>query len=345
MLKWTVQAGLPAAMEPPPPRLCHLRKWAHFQGYGFNLHTDRSKESQLVGNVDEGSPADAAGVKKGDKIIEVNGTNISNENHTQVVARIKAGGEETRILVADKDCVEWHLEQGHNISSSLSYVLHLSSERPPASPAPSSSSSSSSSSSVSEEEPVRVVESSPPAAVQPIVEEDEGVELEEEKGEEEETRPTSPPPAPAPAPAPVEQPPSPSSSSSSSESESESDEEVASPSSPAGSPAMRAPPAGKEASSSDSEPEQEQNRRRRQESTSSEEEEVKPRSFGTQASKTSVTSTGSSRFSYKKDELVAGLQLNMTAAEMRARVSRNKKPDPRTDKIDLKQKAAIIRNM
>jgi len=325
-LKWTVQAGQPPVMEPPPPRLCHLRKWAHFQGYGFNLHTDRSKESQLVGNVDEGSPADAAGVKKGDKIIEVNGTNISNENHTQVVARIKAGGEETRILVADKDCVDWHREQGQNISSSLSYVLHLSSERP-ASPVPSSSSSSSS---ASEEEPAPV--ESPPAAVQPIVEEDEGVEVEEEK---EETRPTSPPPAPAP----VERP---SSSSSSSSSESESDEEVASPSSPAGNPAMRAPPAGKEASSSDSEPE-EQNRRRRQESTSSE-EEVKPRSFGTQASKTSVTSTGS-RFSYKKDELVAGLQLNMTAAEMRARVSRNKKPDPRTDKIDLKQKAAIIRNM
>jgi len=278
-------------------------------------------------------------VKKGDKIIEVNGTNISNENHTQVVARIKAGGEETRILVADKDCVEWHLEQRQNISSSLSYVLHLSSERP-ASPAPSSSSSSSSSSSVSEEEPAPVVESAP-AAVQPIAEEDEGVEVEEKV--EEETRPTSPAPPPAPAPAPVVEQPS-SSSSSSSESESD-EEEAASPSSPAGSPAMRAPPAGKEASSSDSEPEQEQNRRRRQESTSSEEEEVKPRSFGTQASKTSVTSTGSSRFSYKKDELVAGLQLNMTAAEMRARVSRNKKPDPRTDKIDLKQKAAIIQNM
>merc|ERR1711971_227584 len=253
----TVQAGQPQVMEPPCPRLCHLRKWVHFQGYGFNLHTDRSKESQLVGNVDEGSPADAAGVKKGDKIIEVNGTNISNENHTQVVARIKAGGEETRILVADKDCVEWHMEQGQNISSSLSYVLHLSSERPA---------------------------------------------------------------SPAPAPPPVEQP-----SSSSSSSESESEEEVASPPSPiavttAGNSAMRAPPAGKEASSSDSEPEQEQNQRRRQESTSSEEEEVKPRSFGTQASKTSVPSTGSSRFSYKKEELVAGLQLNMTAAEMRARV-------------------------
>merc|ERR1711894_218284 len=341
-----VQAGQTPIMEPPRPRLCHLKKWENFQGYGFNLHTHRSKESQLVGNVDPESPADAAGVKKGDKIIEVNGTNISNENHTQVVARIKAGGDETRILVADQDCVKWHQERGQNISSSLSYVLHLSSERP-ASPVPSSSSSSS----LSEEESAPV--ESPPAPVQPIVE--------EEEEEEEETRPTSPAPAsapapssstasapalasapaPAPAPAPasvpVEHP-------SSSESESETDEEVATPS-PAASPALRAPPAGKEASSSDSEPE-EQNPRRQRESTSSdeEEEEVKPRSFGTQASKTSTTSTGS-RFSYKKDELVAGLQLNMTAAEMRARVSRNKKPDPRTDKIDLKQKAAIIRNM
>merc|ERR1711934_630576 len=265
-----VQAGQPPAMEPPPPRLCHLKKWSNFQGYGFNLHTDRSKESQLVGNVDEGSPADAAGGKKGDKIIEVNGTNISNENHTQVVARIKAGGEETRILVADKDCVEWHREHEQNISSSLSYVLHLSSERP-ASPVPSSSSSSSS---LTEEESAPV--ESPPAPVQPIVEEDEGV-------EEEEARPTSPAPAStsspasspasslAPASAPVEHP-------SSSSSESETDEEVATPS-PAASPAMRAPPAGKEASSSDSEPEQ-QNPGRRKESTSSE-EEVKPRSFGT----------------------------------------------------------------
>merc|ERR1712130_544689 len=187
-----VQAGQPPAMDPPRPCLCHLRKWANFQGYGFNLHTDKSKESQLVGNVDPESPADAAGVKRGDRIIEVNGTNISNENHTQVVARIKAGGEETRILVADKECFDWHRERGQNISSSLSYVLHLSSERP-ASPAPSSSSSSSSSASEEESAPVE----SPPAPVQPIVEED-GVEIEEE-----ETRPTSPPPAPAPAPAPA----------------------------------------------------------------------------------------------------------------------------------------------
>jgi S1-C subfamily serine protease len=52
-------------------RLCHVKKWEQFIGYGFNLHTDKSKMVQLIGNVDPGSPADAAGVKKGDKIIEV----------------------------------------------------------------------------------------------------------------------------------------------------------------------------------------------------------------------------------------------------------------------------------
>jgi len=332
-LKWTVLAGQPPNMEPPKPRLCHLTKWADFQGYGFNLHTDKSKESQLVGNVDTGSPAEAAGVKKGDKIIEVNGTNISNENHTQVVGRIKAGGSETRILVADKECVEWHLEHKQTISSSLPYVVHLSSQRS-ASPVPSSCSSSS----LSAEEEAAPREN-PPAPVQPIVEEDE--EEEDEVVEEEEARPSSPPPTQASAPPPAAAPAPATPPSSSSEMETEDEEETETPS-PTTSPAVRAPPAGKEASSSDEEPVV-RNPMTRKESTSSE-EEVQPRSFGTQASKTSVTSS-SSRFSYKKDELVAGLQLNMTAAEMRARVSRKKKADPRAEKMDLKQKAAMIQNM
>ena len=67
--------GLPGSLATTMARLCHLKKWEHFQGYGFNLHTDKSKaqEGQLVGNVDPGSPALQAGVKKGDRIIEVRG--------------------------------------------------------------------------------------------------------------------------------------------------------------------------------------------------------------------------------------------------------------------------------
>ena len=81
-----------------------------------------------------------------------------------MVGRIKAGGSETRILVADKECVEWHLEHKQTISSSLPYVIHLSSQR--SSPVPSSSSSSSLS---AEEEAAQ--RENPPAPVQPIVEE------------------------------------------------------------------------------------------------------------------------------------------------------------------------------
>lgn len=74
---------LPA--DAPAPRLCHLVKWSDFDGYGFNLHAEKSKTGQFVGKVDERSPAQAAGLREGDRIIEVNGVNIANENHRQVL--------------------------------------------------------------------------------------------------------------------------------------------------------------------------------------------------------------------------------------------------------------------
>ena len=68
----------------PKARLCHLKKWSHFQGYGFNLHAERSRLGQHIGKVDPNSPAESAGLREGDRIIEVNYVNISNENHQQV---------------------------------------------------------------------------------------------------------------------------------------------------------------------------------------------------------------------------------------------------------------------
>ena len=54
--------------------------------------------------MDEKSPAAAAGLKKGDIIIEINGVNVTRENHSQIVARIKASGDSTVLLVADREC-------------------------------------------------------------------------------------------------------------------------------------------------------------------------------------------------------------------------------------------------
>ncbi|NXX31243.1 NHRF1 protein, partial [Nicator chloris] len=96
----------PAAREPSGgdkrelrPRLCHIKKGP--DGYGFNLHSDKSRPGQYVRAVDPGSPAEAAGLAPQDRIIEVNGVCVEGKQHSDVVAAIKASGDETRLLVVD----------------------------------------------------------------------------------------------------------------------------------------------------------------------------------------------------------------------------------------------------
>jgi len=115
--------------EPPQPRSCQVKKWTDFDGYGFNLHAEKNKPGQFIGKIDAGSPAEAAGLKEGDRIVEVNGVNVNQENHKQVVQRIKAVPDETKLLVVDKKCEEFHKQNEIIVKSSLPYVLHLSSEQ------------------------------------------------------------------------------------------------------------------------------------------------------------------------------------------------------------------------
>jgi len=115
--------------EPPPPRECHVKKWADFDGYGFNLHAEKNKPGQFIGKIDPGSPAEKAGLKEGDRIVEVNGVNVNQENHKQVVQRIKAIPDETKLLVVDKKCEEFHRQNEIIVKHSLEYVLRLSSEQ------------------------------------------------------------------------------------------------------------------------------------------------------------------------------------------------------------------------
>ncbi|XP_005096718.2 Na(+)/H(+) exchange regulatory cofactor NHE-RF1 [Aplysia californica] len=111
------------------PRQCHVVKWPEFQGYGFNLHAEKGKAGQYIGKVDGNSPAEAAGLKEGDRIVEVNNVNIGNENHQQVVARVRSGGEETRLLVVDTNADNWYKEQKKVIKGDLPEVLFISAAR------------------------------------------------------------------------------------------------------------------------------------------------------------------------------------------------------------------------
>ncbi|XP_060537356.1 Na(+)/H(+) exchange regulatory cofactor NHE-RF1 [Cylas formicarius] len=84
-------------------RLCYIKKVDNFDGYGFNLHAEKGKPGQYIGKVDEGSPAEAAGLRQGDRILEVNGESIANKTHKQVVELIKQHSDETKLLVADAE--------------------------------------------------------------------------------------------------------------------------------------------------------------------------------------------------------------------------------------------------
>lgn len=89
----------------PRPRLCHLKKGP--SGYGFNLHSEKSKPGQFIRAVDEDSPAQRAGLRPKDKIIQVNGMSVVGMQHSEVVAAIKAGGDECSLLVVDAETEEF----------------------------------------------------------------------------------------------------------------------------------------------------------------------------------------------------------------------------------------------
>lgn len=63
--------------------------------------------------------------------MEVNGVNISQENHKQVVQRIKAIPNETRLLVVDKVADDYYKKQGLLVKSNMPNVAYKSSEEEP----------------------------------------------------------------------------------------------------------------------------------------------------------------------------------------------------------------------
>ncbi|XP_071545754.1 uncharacterized protein [Panulirus ornatus] len=114
----------------PSPRLSIIVKWPDFEGYGFNLHAEKSKPGQYIGKVDAGSPAEVAGLLEGDRIIEVNGVNIANENHKQVVQRIKAVANETRLLVLDPKADKYYKSKNIVVRGTQENVIVKTSARP-----------------------------------------------------------------------------------------------------------------------------------------------------------------------------------------------------------------------
>lgn len=86
---------------PHQPRVVTIKKGS--KGYGFYLRAGPEQKGQVVKDVESGSPAEAAGLKNNDLVVAVNGESVEALDHDCVVDMIKKGGEQTTLLVVDKE--------------------------------------------------------------------------------------------------------------------------------------------------------------------------------------------------------------------------------------------------
>uniref|UniRef100_A0A3Q2P816 Na(+)/H(+) exchange regulatory cofactor NHE-RF n=1 Tax=Fundulus heteroclitus TaxID=8078 RepID=A0A3Q2P816_FUNHE len=108
------------------PRLCRLVKAEN--GYCFNLQSDKKKGGQFVRSVDPDSPAERAGVRPGDRIVEVNGVNTKGLRHSEVVALIRSKGDEVSLLVVDQETDELFRRLGITPTTALTGIAFISTE-------------------------------------------------------------------------------------------------------------------------------------------------------------------------------------------------------------------------
>ncbi|XP_045139655.1 Na(+)/H(+) exchange regulatory cofactor NHE-RF3 isoform X2 [Echinops telfairi] len=95
----------PVAMASLNPRECKLSK-QEGQSYGFFLRIEKDTDGHLVRVVEKGSPAEAAGLQDGDRVLRINGVFVDKEEHMQVVDRVRKSGNSVNLFVLDGKAYE-----------------------------------------------------------------------------------------------------------------------------------------------------------------------------------------------------------------------------------------------
>lgn len=161
----TQSNAMPSKSQCLRPRLCTLEKGDN--GYGFHLHGEKGKTGQFIRLVEPDSPAESSGLRAGDRLVFVNGEDVENESHQQVVSRIRATLGRLELVVVDPDTEQ--LLKKHQLKCLPEYVhegIPLAFEE--------------------EEDEEVEVEVEVTVEEEELVAEEEAVELEEEGEEEEE---------------------------------------------------------------------------------------------------------------------------------------------------------------
>ena len=104
------------------PRLVQMARGV--DGYGFNLHGERNIQAgQTISAVDDGGVAQKAGLRVGDKVIEVNGENVEQISHSDVVKRIKTNEKEVSMLVIDQTTAAYLKQEGRPVTADMANIM------------------------------------------------------------------------------------------------------------------------------------------------------------------------------------------------------------------------------
>jgi hypothetical protein len=116
------------------PRLYHLKRFSLEQGYGFNLKKEASDLYPIVENIEENSPAERAGLRKGDILIEVNYYSVVGESLKDIIKLVRYGLEvdndkiiehEVVLLVVDEATYDYYNKSNIKLNSMINNLIKV----------------------------------------------------------------------------------------------------------------------------------------------------------------------------------------------------------------------------
>ncbi|XP_056405524.1 Na(+)/H(+) exchange regulatory cofactor NHE-RF1 isoform X1 [Hyla sarda] len=107
-------------------RTCVVEKGPN--GYGFHLHSEKSRTGQFVRLVEPGSAAEKSGLRAGDRLIRVCGEDVRELTHQQVVSKIRAATEKLVLEVEGSE--EMSQEKPQVVEEPTESVAERSERRP-----------------------------------------------------------------------------------------------------------------------------------------------------------------------------------------------------------------------
>ncbi|XP_036965955.1 Na(+)/H(+) exchange regulatory cofactor NHE-RF3 [Acanthopagrus latus] len=105
------------------PKLCYLVKSS--STYGFSLRSVKGTPGLFMTEVIPGAVAHRAGVKVSDRLLELNGENVEDSTHDQVVDKLRQAGGSIMFLLVDEETDEYYKNKRIKIGAWLATTKYL----------------------------------------------------------------------------------------------------------------------------------------------------------------------------------------------------------------------------